>query len=55
MKNTLWAPMLVRIATRSPVFSSAGAEVECNSAPISVAMIAASVVLPSPGGPLKNT
>lgn len=34
-----------------PAFSSTGPEVLFSSEPISLAMICASVVLPSPGGP----
>src|SRR2546422_8380222 len=46
---------LVRMAARSPARSSAGPDVGRNPAPISLATIPASVVLPSPGGPESNT
>src|ERR1044072_1865265 len=39
----------------SPAFSIAGPAVERNSAPISFAMMFASVVLPKPGGPVSST
>src|ERR1044072_7474446 len=39
----------------SPAFSMAGPAVERNSAPISFAMMFASVVLPKPGGPVSST
>src|ERR1044072_1728614 len=39
----------------SPAFSIAGRAVERNSAPISFAMMFASVVLPKPGGPVSST
>src|SRR4051812_21222782 len=44
-----------RIAARSPAWVSAGPLVNRSAAPISVAMIIASVVLPSPGGPESST
>src|SRR5699024_2297376 len=43
------------IAAKSPALSIAGPEVERNSTSISFAIIAANVVLPSPGGPNNNT
>ncbi len=39
----------------SPAFSIAGPAVDFSSAPISLAMMLASVVLPRPGGPVSNT
>src|ERR1043165_5737845 len=39
----------------SPAFSIAGPAVERSSAPISFAMMLASVVLPKPGGPVSST
>ncbi len=55
MKKMFRSPMLVRMAARSPGFSRAGAEVARNCTPSSLATMAASVVLPSPGGPERNT
>ena len=43
--------VLVNNAARSPAFSSTGPEVLFRLPPISLAMILARVVLPSPGGP----
>ena len=45
----------VSMATRSPGFSIAGPEVMRIFTPISFAITAASVVLPSPGGPCSST
>ena len=42
---------LVRMAAMSPARSTAGPEVTLMPAPISWAMMCASVVLPRPGGP----
>src|SRR5688572_10522766 len=53
-KSTSPSPRFVRIAARSLGRSSAGPLVGWKPAPISFATIWASVVLPSPGGPLNN-
>src|SRR4051812_15595293 len=55
MKSTSRGSRLVRIAARSPARSSTGPEVWRRFTPISRAMICASVVLPSPGGPKSKT
>ena len=55
MKNTEFSVTLVRIPARSLGLSSAGALVIRISEPISLATIEASVVFPSPGGPIRNT
>src|SRR5260221_12305083 len=55
MKSTSLGSRLVRIAARSPARSSTGPEVERRLTPISRAMMWASVVLPSPGGPKRST
>src|SRR5699024_2396188 len=44
-----------KIAAKSPERSIAGPDVERNCTPISLAIIAANVVFPSPGGPYNNT
>ncbi len=46
---------MVRIAARSPARSMAGPEVTFSLTPISYDMMAASVVLPNPGGPYSST
>ncbi len=51
MKRISWLCRLVSMAARSPVRSIAGPEVALIFTPTSAAMIWASVVLPSPGGP----
>ena len=55
MNSTPPSSRFVRIAARSPARSSAGPLVGCMRAPISVAMMPASVVLPRPGGPANST
>src|SRR5882762_5615083 len=55
MKSTSFASRLVRIAARSPGRSRTGPEVWRRFTPISRAMMCASVVLPSPGGPNSST
>src|SRR5215470_14824452 len=55
MKRTSPSCRFVRRAAMSPAFSIAGPAVERSSAPISFAMMLASVVLPKPGGPVSST
>src|SRR5512134_1037312 len=55
MKSTSFGSRLVRIAARSPGRSSTGPEVWRRFTPSSRAMMCASVVLPSPGGPNSST
>src|SRR5215472_12522711 len=55
MNSTSRSPRLVRIPMRSPPRSRDGPAVVTMEAPISFAMIVASVVLPSPGGPDRST
>src|SRR5699024_1965669 len=43
------------IAAKSPALSIAGPDVDLNWTSISLAIIAANVVLPNPGGPYSNT
>src|SRR6185503_4001364 len=54
MKRTSFGSRLVRIAARSPARSSTGPDVWRRFTPISRAMMWASVVLPSPGGPKRS-
>ena len=51
MNSTSFSLRFVSIAARSPARSMAGPDVILISTPISLAIIPASVVLPSPGGP----
>ena len=55
MKSTSPGLRLVRSPARSPGLSSTGPEVTFNCACISLAMMFANVVLPSPGGPCSST
>src|SRR5512143_780779 len=55
MKRTSCGSRLVSSAARSPARSSTGPEVWRRLTPISRAMMCASVVLPSPGGPNSST
>src|SRR5689334_12027077 len=55
MNSTSRGSRLVRSAARSPARSSTGPEVWRRFTPISRAMMCASVVLPSPGGPKSST
>ena len=55
MNNTSFSVRLVSSAAKSPDRSIAGPEVIRKFTPISLAIILASVVLPSPGGPYKST
>src|SRR5688500_498101 len=55
MNSTSLGSRLVRIAARSPGRSSTGPEVWRRLTPSSLAMMCASVVLPSPGGPNSST
>src|SRR5688572_29772921 len=55
MKSTSRGSRLVSSAARSPGRSSTGPEVWRRFTPISRAMMCASVVLPSPGGPNSST
>ncbi len=55
MKTTSPSLSVDRIAARSPARSIAGPLVTRSGAPSSAAMIMASVVLPSPGGPDSST
>ncbi len=54
MNSTSRGSRFVRIAARSPALASTGPEVIRNPTPSSRAMICASVVLPSPGGPWNS-
>src|SRR5450759_3257321 len=54
-KRTSPGARFVRIAARSPAFSRTGPDVTRICAPISRAMMCASVVLPRPGGPQRRT
>ena len=51
IKSKSPASRLLSIAAKSPAFSSTGPDVDLSEAPISLAMMLARVVLPSPGGP----
>ncbi len=51
MKKTWRARMLLRMPVRSSFFCSTGPEVVVKRTSSSSAMMEASVVLPSPGGP----
>src|SRR5262245_22855184 len=55
MNSTSRSPRLVRMPMRSAPRSSEGPAVVTSAAPISLAMMVASVVLPSPGGPERRT
>src|SRR5581483_8966507 len=55
MKRTSRSSRLVSSAARSPALAMTGPEVERKPTPSSRAMIWASVVLPSPGGPANST
>ena len=55
MKSTSPGLRFVSSPARSPGLSSTGPDVTRNCAPISLAMMFARVVLPSPGGPCSNT
>src|SRR5262250_3049816 len=55
MKSTSRSPRLVRIPITSAPRSREGPAVVTMLAPSSLAMMAASVVLPSPGGPESST
>ena len=55
MNKTDFSSRLVKIPAKSPGFSKTGPEVIFNLTPISFATICASVVLPSPGGPVNKT
>src|SRR3954449_10600038 len=55
MNSTSPGSRLVRMAARSPARSSTGPAVVRRGAPISAAMMLASVVLPRPGGPKRRT
>src|SRR6266446_5361238 len=55
MNNTSLGSRFVRMAARSPGRSRTGPEVWRRLTPISRAMMCASVVLPSPGGPNSST
>ena len=54
MNNTSPSSNCERMAARSPARSSAGPEVTCSPASISLATMWASVVLPKPGGPANS-
>ena len=54
-KRMSFSCRFVRSAARSPGFSMVGPEVMRIFTPISLAITAASVVLPSPGGPWRRT
>src|SRR5688500_101279 len=55
MNSTSLGSRFVRMAARSPARSSTGPDVCRRLTPISRAMMCASVVLPSPGGPKSST
>ena len=55
MNNTSFGVKFVRSAAKSPGFVIAGPDVIFSFEPISFAIIPASVVLPSPGGPYSKT
>ena len=55
MNSTSFSLRLVKMAARSPERSIAGPLVSLMETPSSAAMMCASVVLPSPGGPYKST